>query len=266
MAPCGYCMYEQPANFNPPKKDKHQPLKSGEDEKFYRAAMSMSNTTTEICGRVLIDFGLRCGELAHTLPDWVGTAHDTETGETKWYIRIPRKAYCTGGVGAVGRSNPDGADLYETGDSCSVCRHRTHESKVGDGGWLDKADAVEYDFHPKTLNSIGRTWALPNQNCKRTAQKLSNLLDAHGKFPLSNGSVNRHVAKIAEESDLERHVTPHALRHTYGCRLAGQGVSLNVIMSQMRHGDLSMAQWYTELRGERQREALERDWDEGIVF
>lgn len=89
------------------------------------------------------------------------------------------------------------------------------------------------------------------------------------QWPHTQNPIRRRVKKIAKEADLrlpERPpnvgITPHALRHTYGCRLVEASVGEGVGMKQMRHQNPDVFQWYADVRGVRTFNALSNAVDE----
>lgn len=259
-------MARRSERFAPPKRRKKKPLTADQEKPFYQAAQSADDLTTELCGRILMDFGLRVDELVHMKSDWIATEPKPHSDDRIWAIRVPQMARCSGGVGETGSQNASGADLHHTSEACYKCRTRTHEKKTGKRGWLTEQQAEEWDFHPKTKNSVGATYSLETTSCDEAADLLNSFLEMHGQFPIGHQSVRNRLSNIAERAEFDRDVAPHALRHTYGCRLASGGSSIENIMRQMRHGDRSMAKWYSEIRGVRQKIAFLDEFDPAIDY
>lgn len=262
--------------FNPPKEEKRLPLSYNDTREFYRAAVDYPDREVELVGRVLLDYGLRIGELCHCRAHWVKKEYNREAGEEEWRIRVPKVEYCWGGTGGrADKQNKAGHDLHNTNEPCSACINRNWQGKVApinnDGepqpekGWVTQDQADKYDFAPKSERSASKTWQLGTlEESAETAQLLRDFLEQqpHKQWPHGQNAVRSRVDKIVEQADLEfpdrsvEKVVPHALRHTYGCRLVEMGVGEGIGKKQMRHQNTDMFHWYGDVRGTRVQNAL----------
>jgi integrase len=261
----GYGAYE------PPKEDKRHPLTRSDTEALYQAACEYPDLETELSVRVLLDYGLRCGELSHSRDFWVDKEHNRRVGEEIWRISVPKVEECYGGKGGnIGKGNPDGSDLHRTNAPCSTCVNRSWEQKVApDGdegrGWISQQQAEKYDYSPKTERSATKVWQFPGiSETKETAQKLKKFLSgqSNGQWPHGSNAIRNRVDKVVERADLDLpdrsrpKVVPHALRHTYGCRLVEMSLGEGAAMKQMRHQNPDIFRWYSDVRGTRVISAL----------
>lgn len=131
-----------------PKSENRHPLIRRDTKKLYETACEYPDREVELVGRVFLDYGLRCGELAHNRETWVDTEYKQPGGEL-WRINLPRIEYCHGGNRDAGKRNSGGANLHETGDPCGSCVDRAWEQKVngtteGDPGWVTEEEAEKY--------------------------------------------------------------------------------------------------------------------------
>ena len=73
---------------------------------------------------------------------------------------------------------------------------------------------------------------------------------------LSSNGLYGAIKRIAAKVDLERAVSPHKFRHTFGKKLRDKGVPLDVIQDLMGHEDIGTTEIYAELSVESRRRAL----------
>lgn len=232
-------------------------------EKFYNAACRFDDLVAELAARSLMDFGLRVGELTHLRSNWVQQEPHPKTGDLTWRIQVPPSEVCVGGVGETGQGNEQGCNMHLTNEPCWACRTRDFEGK----SWVDEQTHEETPFHPKTKAAYQTsTWALPTNSCQETARLLKEFLSPNRQWPTLRGAVSDDLSKIRKNADMDRDVAPHALRHTYGMRLAAAEKSLNDIMNQMRHDSLAMARYYSNEGGTDTRDAIQRDWKANEAF
>lgn len=258
-------------SFSPPKQDKRHPLTRQDTEKLYQAACDHPDVETELAVRVLLDYGLRIGELVHLRAHWIDTEYHRQADGEVWRISIPKVEYCWGGTGGeAGKRNQGGADLHTTDKPCGKCEDRSWEKKVAPkgeekNGWLTWQQAEEYNFAPKSERSATKVWQFPGMSeMGETAQKLKQFLQAqnHNQWPHTENPVRNRLDKLVDGADLalpdrsQPKVVPHALRHTYGCRLVEMGVGEGAGMKQMRHQNADVFRWYSDVRGTRVVSAL----------
>jgi integrase/recombinase XerC len=74
---------------------------------------------------------------------------------------------------------------------------------------------------------------------------------------LTPRSVERHVVAYARRLGLVRHVTPHALRHSYATHLLAGGADVRVIQELLGHASLSTTQRYTAVSFEQLQEVYD---------
>lgn len=244
-------------DYTPPADEKKHPLDAEQTDEFYQTACEMSELQHELPGRILLDYGLRVDEFVHLCQGWVKRKRHPKTGKRTWCIDVPMGESCWGGNKDAGQRNEGGADLHETNDPCKECRRRSYKEK----DWVDDEYHEENPFHPKSENSFGKTWMLPTSSAKEATELLNEFLAPSRQWPVGHNRVRDTIHRIAEESDLDRDVKPHALRHTYGCRLAAAGKNPQAMMSQLRHGNLAITMYYSELRGTRVRDQIRSSWD-----
>jgi integrase len=144
-------------------------------------------------------------------------------------IHVPLAEDCSIGTG-TGR----GGDTTKGGKSCSICRNRAEKDWAPDGA----------DWTPKSENG-NRTIPVRDED---TIRILKNYFKIHDNVCGQN-TVTSRVKSIADRAGLERKVTPHDLRDTYGTRLALKGFSPYDIRDLMGHANLEQALDYIKLSG-----------------
>lgn len=254
-------------DYQGPDDKKHKPLDRTPCKRLIQAAIETEDPLDEVCVRVPLSTGLRNDELVHSKSKYIDYSYSDDYEAVAWYVRIPEYEPCFGGTGAneSGESgNPDGRNLHQTGQPCSICRRRAVSGK----DWLSESQKEKPAFSPKNRNSIEKyQWFLPGR--AELAQKFKAVCEANGgQFPVLQGSVNRRIRRVARKAGLEDcrsvdpetgklNITAHALRHTYGCKLGSQEeFNPTQIQAYMRHGSTDMAEWYSSQWGERRRKAM----------
>ena len=75
--------------------------------------------------------------------------------------------------------------------------------------------------------------------------------------PLTPRTVQKLVRRLAEAAGIERHVTPHTLRHTAATRRLRAGVNLRCVQADLGHARLETTAVYTHVVDEERRAATE---------
>lgn len=273
-------------DYKPPKQEKRHPLTRQDTRTLYETAVMQPDREIELIVRTLLDYGLRMGELVHIRSHWIGKEYNRELDQKLWRINVPRVENCWGGSGKQDSSgNPDGENLHVTGEPCSNCRERAWESKVApeingerkpELGFVTEQEAEKYDFSPKSKRSATKVWQFPGlPESGETAKLLKQFLEAqnHKQWPHSPRAVRNRLDRVVNKAlpddpenpdtdDLKlpdrsvNKVVPHALRHTYGCRLVEASIGEGAAMKQMRHQSPEVFRWYSDVRGTRVVSAL----------
>lgn len=221
---------------NSSQSQRFKPLERGQIGPFDRAAQEIGNNLTELTARGLLHTGIRNGAFCHSRPSFL--TDDRIMG--KPVVRIPYRQDCIGGVGSVGKGNPDGENLHDRGEPCFKCR------KNRDGHW-----------EPKTDNSPRPVPVMEEEVYELFEHWFAN----HEQIPMLHGAVATRVEQVGEEAGIDRDVKPHDLRHTYGTMLARMGFGAHAIAEAMGHGSLDMPRTYISFTGEALMEEFQDNWD-----
>jgi integrase/recombinase XerD len=75
--------------------------------------------------------------------------------------------------------------------------------------------------------------------------------------PISTSSINKALSAACLESGIQKHVTPHTLRHSYATHLLEAGVNLKRIQVYLGHSSLKTTSIYTHLTRDGEDRAAE---------
>ena len=65
--------------------------------------------------------------------------------------------------------------------------------------------------------------------------------------PLTSRSIQRIIAMFRSFLTIERHITPHKIRHSFATHLLNQGVDLRVVQELLGHKTLASTEKYTHV-------------------
>ncbi|WP_176696590.1 tyrosine-type recombinase/integrase [Haloparvum sedimenti] len=82
----------------------------------------------------------------------------------------------------------------------------------------------------------------------------------NGEIGVTRQTVGNRVRAVAEDTELDKKVMPHILRHTYGTLIAHRRASPQYIRQTMGHADLSSANDYLQYAGTQLDAEAEELW------
>jgi len=88
----------------------------------------------------------------------------------------------------------------------------------------------------------------------REYMKRNDSVDMH------RSTVTRRVKSLAEETTIQKKITPHVLRHTYGTLLAANGASTQYIRQTMGHATIESSEQYLQYSGSQLLEEADDLW------
>lgn len=89
------------------------------------------------------------------------------------------------------------------------------------------------------------------------AKSMKLLVNQEGK-QLTPALVRRALRELAEAAGVQRHVTPHMLRHTCATRWLECGLDIRYVQKLLGHHSISTTEIYTHVSDQSLREALQR--------
>ncbi len=226
------------------------PLNVDQAERFHEAATEADEPKEELTGLVLLNSGMRNAEFHHMRANWL---EYSDRGTLR--IVVPYGEVCTGGVGATGENNAEGANLHDRGSSCRKCRENT-PSWVGQSKGKGK-DYHDGKWHPKTKAGGGRTIPIRDED---TIDILEWWFEQNDEIPILHNAVNNRIESICERANIDREVTAHDLRTTYATMLARKEFDQRYVRDVMGHAETSSTDPYYKFVGADLEDEFDEKW------
>lgn len=136
------------------------------------------------------------------------------------------------------------------------CELRTSQVNLRDGfvkvlGKGNKERVIPIPVRTRKLmeeyfSNIRYSWQKKNTN--------RFFINRFGK-PIYSEYVEDMLRKRVEEAGIDKHLTPHKLRHSYATHLLEGGADLRIIQELLGHSDISTTEIYTHVESERLKDA-----------
>lgn len=210
---------------------------SQEQRRKVRHAAKEGTPREELITLVGLDTGIRRSAIAHLRPEMVHMHAAEPFIQVQPWDEIPSGAdVCDIGFQRKGAPN--------SGDApCHVCENSDNRPN---GVW-----------HPKTDTSIRKVYVLEDD----TQQILQDFFSVHDRVGSEN-VVGADLERVAERAGLDRKLTPHHLRQTYGTKLAETDHTAHEIKKLMGHLNIQRSQDYVDMFGSQLRESHAQKWRE----
>ena len=187
----------------------NNPLTEDEIERFETAAEQSDKELTILTGRTLLNTGLRLGEFCHMRASWLQSA---STNDLK-ILDVPFAEECIGGVDTSNNEDTKHSQSSDHRVPCHMCR-----SGRGDE-WSPKSEAAR-----RRIPISSDIYEL-----------LEGWFADHEQIPILHNGATRRVKRIAEQTGIEREVTPQDLRETFKAKLVRERLAPAAIQSLMGH-------------------------------
>lgn len=231
------------------------PLTKEQRRAFHHAAKETNDPLEELTGLTLLHAGLRNITFHHMRSGWLETDDD---GELR--IAVPATEICTGGAGKTGQNNEDGVNLHRRGEPCYDCRESTPKwvkNAKGDENYHDEK------WHPKSKARAQNPVPIEAFN-EHTAELLEWWFDGNEEIPMKHSAVNNRIENIKDRAGIEREVTAHDLRTTFGTHLARNDFNKDYTARVMGHADTSSVDPYYKFVGADLKEEIEEKLDDNL--
>jgi integrase len=233
-------------------------LTSKEFEQLVDASYGIKNDRMEVECRALLYLagrvGLRKGEIAHLSGEWIDWSDGT--------ITVPEHDPCEKGQHdnePCGYCRGRAEDRVETAaithdEAVDAIRHVLEEpGNVNDEVINAEAKELREDVSITIESALDGQWQpktpasareIPFDFDVRADLALRELAEVSDGWERSAATVNRRINRVAERSDVDGRVYPHALRATAASYHASRDISIHSLMSMLGWSDPSTARTY----------------------
>lgn len=135
-------------------------------------------------------------------------------------------------------------------------------------GELTKLTKKDFDFENNVVKVCGkgdkeRTVPLNTEIAKKIKEYIEKNEDNAFVFhsrkngSIATNTINYMLRSAAKKAGLEKHVTPHILRHTFATQLLGGGVNITSVQKLLGHSSINTTAIYLHVNQEELKKAVE---------
>lgn len=156
--------------------------------------------------------------------------------------------------------------LYATGMRVSeVCSLEVRQInfynntiKVNGKGKKDRIVVLYKDIADKLKFYVNITRI--NLLSKSGNNEIGNVFINYKGTPLTTRGVRKIINSIIDECALNKHISPHMIRHSFATSLLNNGADLRIVQELLGHENLSTTQIYTHVSTENMKRAFEQSF------
>ena len=87
-------------------------------------------------------------------------------------------------------------------------------------------------------------------------EEIRNVFINYKGTPLTSRGVRKIIDKVIDECALNKHVSPHMIRHSFATSLLNNGADLRIVQELLGHENLQTTQIYTHVSTENMKNAF----------
>ena len=156
--------------------------------------------------------------------------------------------------------------LYATGmrvsEACSLevrqINFYNNTIKVNGKGKKDRIVVLYKDIADKLKFYVNFTRI--NLLSKSGNNEIGNVFINYKGTPLTTRGVRKIINSIIDECALNKHISPHMIRHSFATSLLNNGADLRIVQELLGHENLSTTQIYTHVSTENMKRAFEQSF------
>ena len=128
------------------------------------------------------------------------------------------------------------------------------ELSQGKGMLMGKGSKERIVIYGHVCQNVLNNYLNKSRNLIKNSNQTDYLVLNLNGHKLTDRSVRNIINKYMEKTSIQKHISPHTLRHTFATHLLDNGADLKAVQELLGHADLGTTQIYTHVSNERLRE------------